>query len=242
MKLFGSEHLDSNDYKDILISNNIVVSANRPYEAVSFCSSFTEPLKGKNDEDVIEEIIKYYLDYHTITSISLVDSDSFKVDSTSHVSLRVFRPVSLDIRKSIFNKYEQDRMRFLNDVDFNSNVVKISSSFNCSSYDSSNGQYNFNVLSSCSSGVYDDEKVFLTTLFDSMMFPGEIGVKSERYLFPHDRKSSVSFYNTLACNNTNSSFQVYVSNELMPIIEEVVSKHNNLEKEKPKQLVLEGFK
>lgn len=242
MKIFGAEYLDSNDYKDILISNNIVISANEPYEAVHFSSSFTDPLKGKSDEDIIEEVIKYYLDYHTVTSISLIDSDFFKVDSTSHVSLRVFRPVSLDIRKRIFNKYEQDRMSFLNDVDFNSSVFKISSSFNCSSYDSSNGQYNFNVLTSLSSGVYDYESVFLTTLFDSMMFPGEIGVKREKYLFPHDMKSSVSFYDTLACNNASSSEQVYVSNELVPIIFDVVSKHNNLEREKPKQLVLEGFK
>ena len=73
MRFVGSKYLDRNDYGHIAINNgDIIVSGNKSkYKGTPSGYSFTDECKGLSNEEKIAKVVEYFLDYHTLTSISV---------------------------------------------------------------------------------------------------------------------------------------------------------------------------
>ncbi len=248
MRFVGSKYLDRNDYSHIAINNgDIIVSGNKSkYKGTPSGYSFTDECKGLSNEEKIAKVVEYFLDYHTLTSISV--SNGYQVNSADGTTLNITGKVSNKIVKKIKNKYKEDRERFAGSINFYESKVEFIAAESSSGFIEDARSCRF-YIETRRGRVNDNEKVFLMDVFDEMLFDGEVIITREDMMLLGREMFNVSF---LRKNDGSLDYvdygapRVCVSKGLMPIIETLVEEHNESfskeNKDRPKQLRLEEFK
>ena len=241
VKLRGIANLNSNDYDVIVIRelyDNLLIQADRRKrnwsgEKTTFV--FSDYLKEIDDNNKMEEVIKYFLENNTIVSIidkaNIKNYDKpFTVISTNSGKRLLLQLENKEeyqkIRELVLQKYNFDRLKFLN-KNCDINIVTVDGSDNYSSYgikenkiklviaDKNESEICFfkNFVAEQLSNVIEDETQFIKSNDDELF-----------------------------CEN----FRIIShSNLLTNVLYDAYMKHNcdvyENNKEKKKQLKLEGF-
>ena len=125
MKYIGKNHLNSNTYKKIRMKENdgevvIIATQDEKYKNMELLKTstpnITDTIDGLNDEEKIEEITKYFLRNNTICSIKQ-NGVEIIVSSTSgrYLVINLLNKYS-NILRLILDKYQNDRLKFLDEV------------------------------------------------------------------------------------------------------------------------------
>ena len=69
MKINGVNALNANDYRKISIHKNINVLGSSSTDKLKVSDDFTKSLKGKPDDEKIEEVVRYFLRNHKIAML-----------------------------------------------------------------------------------------------------------------------------------------------------------------------------
>ena len=131
IKYIGKKHLNSNFYKRIVLKQENKFVKVKAVVEDKFKNAQTEPLdtkviteqiEGLNDYESVKEIVLYFLRNNTICEISQ-EKDAIIVSSTSK------RTLTLSLSKEyapllnlIFDKYNNDRLQFLDKYSDNENI------------------------------------------------------------------------------------------------------------------------
>lgn len=126
MKINGLKHLNSNFYDSIMIRNKgkelqVDVKSSNKLDTLKSTFSFFDGIKDLNDKEKVNEIIRYYLRYSSINSISneyLSHYDGLfsVIEGTRNMFLQINKGQADDtIFNEIIKKYEQDRVKYLNE-------------------------------------------------------------------------------------------------------------------------------
>lgn len=126
MRFVGKKHLNSNMYKKIRITekNNEIVINTTPDERFAKIEKLklstpyiTDVIGQLSEEEKVEEIVKYFLRNNVICEL-IQKSDSIVVGSTSGTQLVICLSKKFsNILNIIIEKYEIDRLKFLNQSD-----------------------------------------------------------------------------------------------------------------------------
>lgn len=249
MRFVGSKYLDRNDYSHITINKgDIIVRGNKSkYKVALFGHSFTDEFKNLNDEEKIARVVEYFLDYHTLTSVS-INNGRYQIVSMDGTTLNITGEVNGMIIKKINDKYREDRERFVGSRNFYESKVEFITTDSSSGFIEDDRSCRF-YIGTTKGRVKEDEKAFLIDIFEGMLFEGEVVITREDRSLLGREMFSVSF---LKKNDGSFDYvdygapKVNVSKKLMPIIGTLVQEHNESfsreNKDKPKQLRLEEFR
>lgn len=251
MRIVGSKYLDRNDYSNITINyNEVVVKGNKSkYQVIPSEESFIDSLRELNDEEKRRRIIDYYLENHTVSSVSKIVfcNTAYQIGSVDGTTLRIARKMGNDVIDKIYGKYREDRGKFVDSRNFYESQVEFLSSFDSTGYIEDSKSCRF-YISAFDGKVDENEKVFLIDVFSNMLPDGEAAITRE------DALDGLNVFNVsfLRKVDTASDYvdygapRVRVSKDLLPVIETLVMEHNEeFSKEsenRPKQLRLEEFK
>lgn len=121
MKINGARELNANNYRAISIHKNINVFGTSYKDRIRVSEPITKGLKGKNDDEKIEEVIRYFLRNHKIAML-YESRHEFIIQSQSGIDLVVDKrhTLSRELIKEMLDKYSIDRMEAYreSDVDF----------------------------------------------------------------------------------------------------------------------------
>ena len=121
MKIIGAKELNANNYRAISIHKNINVFGSSLKDGIMTSEPLTKTLKGKSDQEKMEEGIRYFIRNHTI-SMLYEDKHEVSIISTGDVELRINRNhnLSKELIREIKEKFYMDRMEVYDksDVDF----------------------------------------------------------------------------------------------------------------------------
>lgn len=121
MRINGANILNSNNYKAISIHKNVNVLGTSYKNNLKVSKPLTTSLKGKKDQEKLEEIIRYFLRNHKIVMLH-ENRNEFIIQSQSGIDLVVDKrhTLSKELIKEILDKYSIDRMDSYvsSDVDF----------------------------------------------------------------------------------------------------------------------------
>lgn len=239
VKLRGIANLNSNDYDVIVIRelyDNLLIQADRlkrnwSGEKTTFV--FSDYLKEIDDNNKMEEVIKYFLENNTI--VSIIDKANIKsydkpftvisTNSGKRLLLQLENKEEYQkIRELVLQKYNFDRLKFLN-KNCDINIVTADGSDNYSSYGIKENKINL---------VIADKNESEVCFFKNFVAGQLSDVIEDETQFINDDE--------LSCEN----FRIIShSNLLTNVLYDAHMKHNcdvyENNKEKKKQLKLEGF-
>lgn len=153
MKYIGKKHLNSNMYKKIRMKEKdgkVVISAipDEKYKNMELLKTstpdITDTIDGLNDEEKIEEITKYFLRNNTIRSIKQ-NGGEIIVSSTSdrHLVINLSKKY-LNILNLILDKYQNDRLKFLDKVS-DKNLIQITTGYVDHSFRNFNSESSYGI-------------------------------------------------------------------------------------------------
>lgn len=153
MKYIGKKHLNSNMHKKIRIKENdgeVVINAivDEKYNNMELLKTLTpditDTIDGLNDEEKIEEITKYFLRNNTIRSIKQ-NGGEIIVSSTSgrHLVINLSKKY-LNILNLISDKYQNDRLKFLDKVS-DKNLIHITTGYVDHSFKNFNNESSYGI-------------------------------------------------------------------------------------------------
>ena len=256
MKIIGSKYLAKNDYSNIAINaNEIIVRKNKGnYKTICLSNSFMIWLKSLKDEEKVNSIIDYFLDYHKVNIVgkNTLHGVSYVVDSSDGTSLCINRPINDEQIDKIYAKYEKDRWDFVfsrNFYEYGPVFLTTSGStgYMESGYIEDDRSCRF-YLETVNGKITDREKEFLIDIFSPMLSDGEVAIGREE---DDANLINVTFLRKSEeiCEYVDyGAPRVRVTPEVLPVLETLVVSHNedvkNKEnsKDRPKQLRMEELK
>lgn len=121
MKILGTSALNANNYRKISMYKNINVLGSSNTTNLKVSESLSKLLKGKTDQEKRDEVLRYFLRNHHISTI-YEDSHDIVIQSKNGVELIIGRSQKLseEVLVEALNKYDVDRMQTYaeSDVDF----------------------------------------------------------------------------------------------------------------------------
>lgn len=221
-----------------------VAGEDKDYEVDSDIIPFYDTIKDLNSDEKIIEIIKYYLDNHTIISINDVgeayyNSGEYCIASSYNSILAIKKdfPPRLNhviLGDLIGEKYKIDREKFLVMNFCNKNVLIKNSNTKTSSYKIN--EYGFIELNV----VLKNEKRFITNfLYEKLEDNGNYKAHIEpNFVY----NSSLNQYVLLGNKIVSEDLSIGFDEDFKYIVEEVVNTYNmQFENSKKLQLKKEGF-
>ena len=260
VEIKGIDFLDRNNYDKMIIAvkrNNYIVEVigiEKEYKTIDRDNRWSNILDSKSDEEKIEELINYYLDYSNINEINqyefipCYDGLFYGIKGTRQLYMNLNNVKFKDIYSRIQTKYINNRMVFLEkNKDIKNYSIGISRG---TSYKKE--QYNYLPdsitikLQGCinqRNGIKDivqEEKQFLQEfLYDKFSEQESFAHIEDRNLHSEDCENYVNLGYHVTCGDLS----IGIDNvELLPDVVHVVEKYNKERKDaKIKQLKLEGF-
>lgn len=259
VKINGLKYLDANRYDEIMIREKdgfqIDVKAQnlefnellilKKFQGESVFKKISTELKDKTDYEKLNIIIKKYLEYSNINGIAntyhLVHYDGWfrKISGTRNLYLQISNPNFQYIYLLILKKYIDDRLKFCytnNEI----NNILINTSIN-SSYSVKENSIDLELMRN-ENGIAQIEKEFIIDFISNKLSQ----VNKIAYL--NHNCTIIKYTNTkdvfshiyITCGNLN--IEINGTMELLELLEELITNHNNeLEQSKKMQLKLEGF-
>ena len=121
MKILGVSALNANNYSKISMHKNINVLGSSDKGKLEVSDKFNKSLKGKSDLEKRDEILRYFLRNHQISTI-YEDTHDIVIQSKDGVELIIDRSQTLskDVLREATNKYNSDKMETYakSDVDY----------------------------------------------------------------------------------------------------------------------------
>ena len=232
LKIIGVKHLNTNNYKSISILHNevFVSSDNHNSNEMIGKKKFTETLRGLDKKQIVSKIIEYFLQSHSIKSISNYEfsGNAINVSGDDETLLKIGVPIDIEVARKLMMKYKHDRLSFIENMNLVDSDISISMLDGKSSYDYDGKRYKF--LLSCKNGsIRDFERNFLTKFIGKMLVDGEV-VMTREEIFDGSDSSKISFL-----EKSDNGFRRYfgykaptiiVDNGLVPEIEAITINHN----------------
>lgn len=224
MQVIGKKYLDSNFYNSITIhSDKIYIYSRDKIITIDSDSKFSDELKGKSKDEIIEMIIDHYLRNTKVCRI-----EPTEVLGTNGRKLKFDTYIGDNNKSKIIHKYQSDRLNHFYERD-----------------DSKNSIYSINQLSE-----YDGNKYFFLTKDNKVAtFELEFLYEMIENMFKDEKVYMTSYdpyyhVDPILISMVDDTKVIEVSHYLMEIcsgkICEMVSNHNDLiDKNKSKQLKLE---
>lgn len=226
MQIIGKKYLDDNFYDSIHITGDkIIVKSSVNTGTLDSTCKFTDSLVNKSKEEIISEIVDYFLRYSSVCFIGngkviLANGRMLLFDSLHDIKLE----------KKIKDKYVSDRLNYL--------------------YEKSNDIYHVFVINRES--FYGDENKYHLAQNDGVILNEELNFFADmiEYIFQNDiiysryvEGYSINHYEilTLQKNNKIIKLSTATMTNYYSQIHEIINKHNNNLKERKevKQLKLE---
>lgn len=137
MKINGLKHLNDNFYDSIMIRNKkdglqVDVKNDTKNWNIKKFVFFFDRIKNLNDKEKVDEIIRYYLRYSSINSISNEYLSHYYglfsvIEGTRNLFLQINKGQADDtIFDEIINKYVMDRTKYLSESDISNIAITIS--------------------------------------------------------------------------------------------------------------------
>lgn len=262
MKIVGLKRLDSNFYQKIIIYDDMItvlgIDSNLTnVNELRVPRVFSSELEGLTDDEIIDKVVAYYLNYNKIIALSAKQDESFVGALSECGKILEFRGEnSKRLLKKITDRYYQDREEFFLNLD-DYQHVQLDTSLEDAAYsvvDDSLGK----VLKVClmlkhtkdgylvldSEDILFSRKVINATMQDNI---AESCVSEDHTGVDYLEKTGI-----ISNSDGYPKRNIYVSEMLMPLTDFIVDNHNSevflnrynekCEGEKVLQMEMEEFK
>ena len=234
MKIIGIKYLNRNNYKKIRIGHNEILVTGKLDGDESLLTdkkNFTDTLKGLDHKHIIDGVIEYFLDSHTINGVSNnnFSKNTIKVFGDDDVSLKICIPVDKEVAGRVMSKYRHDRFSFIENMDLlGCNISILVVDGNSSYKRNEDNSYTF-CLSSKADNIRKFEKEFLLGFIGQMLSDREVMMTRE------DDLDEIGFSKISFLEENIESAQKYtwygapcikIKNSMIPMIESIVVGHN----------------
>lgn len=260
VEIKGIDYLDQNDYEKIIIienTNNYVIDVIGPEDEtkkIKSINKWSNALNGKSDEEIINSIIEYYLDYSIINQINdheVIPNYNFLfncIRGTRQLYLNLSNKKIEEVKSKIRMKYYIDREKMIEkNKDIKNYCLNISRGM-CYKKEGGNNltdSITINLLGCINqkNGTKDitqDEKIFLQDFLYSKFSGKDCFINIEdKNLYFEECEKYINLGYFITCDDLCISIN---DRNLLPEIVSVVDKHNKqIENAKKLQLKLEGF-
>lgn len=260
MKINGLKHLNSNFYDSIMIRNKaneiqVDVKTEDKIKTLKSSYSFFDRIKNLSDKEKVNEIIRYYLRYSNICGISndyLSHYDGLfsVIEGTRNLFLQINKGQADDtIFDEIISKYEQDRMKYMNESTISNIAIttSIGSSSNYGYYknECNNDEYIYlHLRGTVNNDLVEFEKKFLFDFINLKI--SEVDEKIEAFtqdytdMYWHYYKRG--FEDFAGCYIKCSKFTIRLDRILYNMIIPLIYNHNlRLKENKKLQLTFDDY-